>query len=302
MTLGMLEKEGEEHLKEAGVPDAALDARYLLLDVWNMSLASYLTCREKKIALDGESGGHVCRYRELIAQRAGRVPLQRITGCQEFMGFSFRVNAHVLIPRQDTETLVELVLREQAKLGRTGRPASLLDMCTGSGCIAVSLVKLGNFCRAVGADISPEALQAAEENKRILLGSEAGRLQLIESDMFDRISPQERFDVITSNPPYIPSRVIEGLEPEVKDHEPRIALDGAEDGLKFYRILAEGCREHLVPGGYVYMEIGWDQAGDVKEIFASRGYKELTVTKDLAGLDRVIRAVWPGKGEEENHV
>lgn len=298
MTLEMLLREGKERLAEAGVADAALDARYLLLDVWEMNLAAFLTCRGRELSPDGnrEEGERIRRYRELIEQRAGRTPLQQLTGSQEFMGLPFRVNAHVLIPRQDTETLVELVLKEQA-----GSGGALLDMCTGSGCIAVSLAKLGDFSRVVAADISREALEVADENRRAILGDEGERLLLAESDMFAQIGRRERFDVITSNPPYIPSQVIEGLEPEVRDHEPRLALDGAADGLKFYRILADGCREHLIPGGYVYMEIGWDQAEDVKRIFEDHGYKKLTVTKDMAGLDRVVRAVWPGKGEE-NHV
>ena len=127
-------------------------------------------------------------------------------------------------------------------------------------------------------------------------------VRFVESDMFEALGPEERFDVIVSNPPYIPTRIIEGLEPEVRDHEPRLALDGAEDGLKFYRILAEKGREHLAAGGYIYMEIGWDQAAPVTELFGEAGYREITVTRDMAGLNRVVRAVWPGKGEEEDHV
>ena len=127
-------------------------------------------------------------------------------------------------------------------------------------------------------------------------------VRFVESDMLEAFGPEERFDVIVSNPPYIPTRVIEGLEPEVRDHEPRLALDGAEDGLKFYRILAEKGREHLAAGGYIYMEIGWDQAEPVTELFGEAGYRDVTVTRDMAGLNRVVRAVWPGKGEEEDHV
>ena len=210
MTLEMLLREGKERLAEAGVADAALDARYLLLDVWEMNLAAFLTCRGRELSPDGnrEEVERIRRYRELIEQRAGRTPLQQLTGCQEFMGLPFRVNAHVLIPRQDTETLVELVLKEQA-----GSGGALLDMCTGSGCIAVSLAKLGGFSRIVAADISREALEVADENRRAILEDAGERLLLAESDMFAQIGRRERFDVITSNPPYIPSQVIEGLEP-----------------------------------------------------------------------------------------
>lgn len=305
MTLDALLKEGESRLREAGVPDAALDARYLLMEVWEMSLAELLARRQRPLGVpkeaegrepDGENGEKVRRYRELIGLRARRIPLQQILGVQEFMGLPFRVNEHVLIPRQDTEALVELVLKEQK-----GRRASLLDMCTGSGCIAISLMRLGDFCSAAAADVSRQALETAAENARLLLKGER-MVRFVESDMLEAFGPEERFDVIVSNPPYIPTGVIEGLEPEVRDHEPRLALDGAEDGLKFYRILAEKGREHLAAGGYIYMEIGWDQAAPVTELFGEAGYREITVTRDMAGLNRVVRAVWPGKGEEEDHV
>ena len=144
MTLDALLKEGESRLREAGVPDATLDARYLLMEVWEMSLAELLARRQRPFGVPGEAEGRepdgekVRRYRELIGLRARRIPLQQILGVQEFMGLPFRVNEHVLIPRQDTEALVELVLKEQK-----GRRASLLDMCTGSGCIAISLMRLG---------------------------------------------------------------------------------------------------------------------------------------------------------------
>ena len=305
MTLDALLKEGESRLREAGVPDAGLDARYLLLEVWEMSLAEFLARRQRPLGVpkeaegrepDGENGEKVRRYRELIGMRGKRIPLQQILGVQEFMGLPFRVNEHVLIPRQDTEALVELVLKEQE-----GRRASLLDMCTGSGCIVISLVRLGDFCSAAAADVSRQALETAAENARLLLKGER-MIRFVESDMFEALGPEERFDVIVSNPPYIPTRIIEGLEPEVRDHEPRLALDGAEDGLKFYRILAEKGREHLAAGGYIYMEIGWDQAAPVTELFGEAGYRDVTVTRDMAGLNRVVRAVWPGKGEEEDHV
>ena len=214
MTLDALLKEGESRLREAGVPDAALDARYLLMEVWEMSLAELLARRQRPLGVpkeaegrepDGENGEKVRRYRELIGLRARRIPLQQILGVQEFMGLPFRVNEHVLIPRQDTEALVELVLKEQK-----GRRASLLDMCTGSGCIAISLMRLGDFCSAAAADVSRQALETAAENARLLLKGER-MVRFVESDMLEAFGPEERFDVIVSNPPYIPTGVIEGL-------------------------------------------------------------------------------------------
>ena len=285
---------GAEALERAGVGEAELDARLLLEAVCHTSRNDLLVHGDREITEEQEQ-----QYREWIALRASRIPLQHITGVQEFMGLEFSVNENVLIPRQDTETLVELVLKEVRD-----REARILDLCTGSGCIAISLAALGGFRFVAASDISQEALETARENAGRILGdggNGSGKIRFQRSDLLDGFDREERFDVIVSNPPYIPSETIGGLEPEVRDHEPRLALDGAADGLKFYRILADGCREHLIPGGYVYMEIGWDQAEDVKRIFEDHGYKKLTVTKDMAGLDRVVRAVWPGKGEE-NHV
>ncbi|MGN0373242.1 MAG: peptide chain release factor N(5)-glutamine methyltransferase [Enterocloster sp.] len=285
MTLQQLLTEGTERLKQAGVPDDALDARYLLLAVWDISLASFLAVRNKALPETEEELGRQARYEELIRQRAGRIPLQYLTGEQEFMGLSFSVNSSVLIPRQDTETLVELVLEEQKD-----RTLSILDMCTGSGCIAVSLARLGGYREVTALDISPEALKVAAGNAERLLAEYGGSFQLKESDMFEQLSADQKFDIIVSNPPYIPSEVIEGLEPEVKDHEPRLALDGRTDGLLFYRILAEQSGRYLKPGGFVYLEIGFDQAQEVERLFAEKGFTDFETVKDMAGLNRVFRA------------
>ena len=163
-------------------------------------------------------------------------------------------------------------------------------MCTGSGCIAVSLKALGGYARVAAADISPEALEVAEKN--------AGTypVEFRQSDMFAAFEPgRDMFDVIVSNPPYIPSEVIRGLEPEVRDHEPLGALDGKEDGLYFYRILAEQCGDFLNQGGSVYFETGHDQGAAVKTLLESHGFQDTKVIKDLAGMDRVVRGTWPGQ-------
>ena len=163
-------------------------------------------------------------------------------------------------------------------------------MCTGSGCIAVSLKALGGYARVAAADISSEALEVAEKN--------AGTypVEFRQSDMFAAFEPgRDMFDVIVSNPPYIPSEVIRGLEPEVRDHEPLGALDGKEDGLYFYRILAEQCGDFLNQGGSVYFETGHDQGAAVKTLLESHGFQDTKVIKDLAGMDRVVRGTWPGQ-------
>ena len=272
MTLGTLLEEGKERLEKAGVPDPLLDARFLLLDVFDMNFASFLVKRDRPLT-ETENGTNVTeadtdtrkkidKYWELISKREMRIPLQQITGVQEFMGLEFYVNEHVLIPRQDTETLVELILNEHKE-----KNISLLDVCTGSGCIAVSLAKLGGYADVTALDLSEEALK-----------------------VFSALDPENCYDVIVSNPPYIPSQVIEGLEPEVKDHEPRMALDGEPDGLKFYRILAEEGIKYLKNGGEIYMEIGWDQAKDVTKIFETMGFKGLRTVRDMTGNDRVVCA------------
>ena len=312
MTLQQLLDQGTEQLRSAGVPDAGLDARYLLLDTFGLGLASFLADRGRNV--DGMPGGaeKAQAYEALITRRAERIPLQQLLGVQEFMGLEFFVNEHVLIPRQDTETLVELVLEE-----RKQRDLDVLDVCTGSGCIAVSLARLGGYRSVTALDVSAEALKVAEKNAAALLGEYDGDFRLVQSDMFAGLEPEKqdvfpgqeigkaaasrdlprpshppRFDILVSNPPYIPSRVIEGLEPEVRDHEPRLALDGSQDGLKFYRILASEGKRFLRPGGAVYFEIGWDQAQAVSALLEQEGFARIRTVKDMAGMDRVVGAVW----------
>lgn len=312
MTLQQLLDQGTEQLRSAGVPDAGLDARYLLLDTFGLGLASFLADRGRNV--DGMPGGaeKAQAYEALITRRAERIPLQQLLGVQEFMGLEFFVNEHVLIPRQDTETLVELVLEE-----RKQRDLDVLDVCTGSGCIAVSLARLGGYRSVTALDVSAEALKVAEKNVAALLEEYGGDFRLVQSDMFAGLEPEKqdvfpgqeigkaaasrdlprpshppRFDILVSNPPYIPSRVIEGLEPEVRDHEPRLALDGSQDGLKFYRILASEGKRFLRPGGAVYFEIGWDQAQAVSALLEQEGFARIRTVKDMAGMDRVVGAVW----------
>lgn len=266
MTWGELLKQGQERLKKAGIQEYELDAWYLFEQAFSMSRARYFLDAKEEAAPEAPA---LKAYEDGLERRSGRVPLQHILGTQEFMGMEFFVNAHVLIPRQDTETLVETVLNEQKN-----RNISVLDMCTGSGCIAVSLKALGGYARVAAADISPEALEVAEKN--------AGTypVELHQSDMFAAFEPgRDMFDVIVSNPPYIPSEVIRGLEPEVRDHEPLGALDGKEDGLYFYRILAEQCGDFLNQGGSVYFETGHDQGAAVKTLLESHGFQDTKVIR-----------------------
>ena len=349
---------GKKILKNAGIVEADLDAWYLFGQIFGISRAQYFLCAREniagntaqKMAAQEQTGNSLesknaldcvelwlkeklSAYENTLEKRASRVPLQQILGQQEFMGLTFFVNEHVLIPRQDTETLVELVLNEQKD-----KNVSILDMCTGSGCIAVSLKKLGGYACVEGADISEEALKVAKRNSEEILENSdvnndavSSRTEQIQnctnltnnqnkqdnseermvsevrtvpqtsvtfrrSDMFSAFPETERFNVIVSNPPYIPSAVIEELEPEVRDHEPRGALDGTADGLYFYRILAEECAKHLTPGGHVYFEIGYDQGAAVKELLDIHGFKDTRVIQDLTGKDRVVCGTWQTAG------
>lgn len=275
MTLREAWKFGKDRLTEAQVPDADLDAWYLLEWCTGVNRSHYLAWPEEAISPEQEE-----QYRQTLNQRERRIPLQQITGEQEFMGLSFYVNEHVLIPRQDTEVLVE----ETAKFLKDGM--SFLDLCTGSGCILLSLLHLRAGAEGTGADLSPEALKVAAQNRE-RLGVKA---ELIESDLFDKI--EGAFDVIVSNPPYIKREEIETLMDEVRLHEPYMALDGHEDGLYFYRKIAEEAPKHLRAGGGLFLEIGWDQGGSVSELLREQGFSDVKVVKDLAGLDRVVEGYY----------
>lgn len=285
MTYFELWKWGEKRLADAGVADASLDARYLLLEAFEMDMAHFLLKEQEQVPA---TEGRTREYSDAIQARAARVPLQYLTGKQDFMGLTFYVDERVLIPRQDTETLVELVLKEN-----TDKKARILDLCTGSGCIAVSLAVLGGYRKVDAVDISEDALAAAEENGTRL----GGKVRFLKSDLFSALDPEKKYDIITSNPPYIPTEVLNGLEPEVKDYEPRMALDGSEDGLAFYRRIAVAAPAFLRAGGRIYLEIGYDQGAAVEELLRNNGFARTRVVKDAAGRDRVVCAELPGIGE-----
>ena len=285
MTYFELWKWGEKRLADAGIAEASLDARYLLLEAFEMDMAHFLLKEQEQVPA---TEGRTREYSDAIQARAARVPLQYLTGKQDFMGLTFHVDERVLIPRQDTETLVELVLKEN-----TDKKARILDLCTGSGCIAVSLAVLGGYRKVDAVDISEDALAAAEENGTRL----GGKVRFLKSDLFSALDPEKKYDIIASNPPYIPTEVLNGLEPEVKDYEPRMALDGSEDGLAFYRRIAVEAPAFLRAGGRIYLEIGYDQGAAVEELLWNNGFARTRVVKDAAGRDRVVCAELPGIGE-----
>ena len=274
---------GQKQLQDAGIAEYNLDAWYLFEHAFGISRMQYFMCSVRNADPTEEA---LKEFHEGIARRAKREPLQHILGTQEFMGLEFEVNRHTLIPRQDTETLVELVLAEHKE-----KDIKLLDMCTGSGCIAISLAVHGKYAHVEAADISIEALKVAEKNGKNLLSERVIRFR--HSDLFSAFDQSaDKFDIIVSNPPYIPSDVIEELEPEVRDFEPRSALDGTADGLFFYEKLAEECGRFLHENGSVYFEIGHDQGEAVENLLRTHGFKDTKTIKDLAGNDRVVCGRW----------
>lgn len=283
MTLFQLLNEGCERLQSAGNPDAETDARQLLLEAFHLDTVHFLLNRMQELPEDEEFHAFAERYREMVEKRRGRCPLQQILGSQEFMGLEFYINRHVLIPRQDTETLVELVLEEQKN-----REAAVLDLCTGTGCIAISLAVKGGYRQVAAADISEEALKVARRN--VETHGCGKQVRLYQGDLFHALEPGMRFDMIVSNPPYIPTAVIRTLEPEVRDYEPMLALDGTADGLLYYKRIASEAGQYLAEGGSIYLEIGHDQGDAVRGLLEAAGYREIRVCKDLAANDRVVCA------------
>ena len=303
MTFRELLAEGRRRLEAAGIEEAENDARLLLLDTYRIDWCSLVSVYEMKVPVnppmppvsackvvprrishETEAGG---TYLSVIDRRAAHVPLQYLTHEQNFCGADIYVDERVLIPWQDTEVLVAAALDLAAMLD--GAPV-LLDLCTGSGCIPIALSRLGDFGSITAADLSADALEVAKMNAE----QNGAEIRFVQSDLFEafrkKAEAAERFDLITCNPPYIRSGDMAGLQPEVRDNEPSMALDGGEDGLDFYRRLAEEAGQFLNPGGCVCFEIGFDQAADVSALLENAGFQEVRVLKDLAGLDRVVTA------------
>lgn len=280
---------GTERLKEAEIQEAELDARLLLEYVCRTDRNTLLVHGDRELSVEEYDS-----YVNCISQRERHVPLQYITGIQEFMGLEFEVNENVLIPRQDTEILVEEVMRYLHDGMR------ILDMCTGSGCILLSLLYYSNDCMGLGVDVSQAALGVAVRNldKLKALKGEINA-DFLQSDLFEGLEKaggsHPQFDIIVSNPPYIKSSVIETLMPEVKEHEPISALDGREDGLYFYKEIIKQAGAYLSGGGRLLFEIGFDQGEAVKSMMEAAGYKQVEIVKDYAGLERVVHGIFSGR-------
>ena len=263
---------GESMLQKVKIVDAKNDAWLLLAMACRIDHTYYYVHMDEEMSQE-----QTREYQALLSKRAERIPLQYIVGEQEFMGLTFSVNEHVLIPRQDTEVLVEEVMKNLHDGFR------ILDLCTGSGCILLSLLHYSNDCSGVGADLSEEALEVARKNAEQLGESSA---LFVQGDLFAPV--EGKFEIIVSNPPYICSDVIPTLMEEVREHEPMQALDGGADGLDFYRKIIQGAKEHLCGGGQLFFEIGYDQGEAVQRLMEQAGYREVECVQDFAGLDRVV--------------
>ncbi len=331
-SLQKIETTGKKLLVEAGVEEeeAALEVRLLLLESFSLNTASYLLRKQEslckadreKVEAAGieqtEILGKLHSFFENFEKRRRRIPLAQILGRQSFYGLDFFVNEDVLIPRADTECLVDLVLEDYADLAKqAGKTYSekrnsehvsnkhednveneanssslnILDLCTGSGCIGISVAKHLPYQELLLVDLSEKALAVAKKNAEKHLGE---NVTLLQSDLLTGVQGKN-FSLLLSNPPYIVSRVIPGLEREVSEYEPKMALDGGEDGLLFYRRIAKEAKAVLLPGARLYLEIGYDQGESVKDIFQKEGYEAVEVFPDISGNPRVLRGIFPGK-------
>lgn len=321
-SLQKIETTGKKLLVEAGVEEeeAALEVRLLLQESFSLNTAGYLLRKQEPLCKAGIEQTEILQklhsFYENFEKRRRRIPLAQILGRQSFYGLDFYVNENVLIPRADTECLVDLVLEDYAELakqagktyaekrnsahvsnkheddvenGANSSSLNILDLCTGSGCIGISVAKHLPYQELLLVDFSEKALAVAKKNAEKHLG---GNVRLLQSDLLTEVH-EKRFSLLLSNPPYIVSRVIPGLEREVSEYEPKMALDGGEDGLIFYRRIAKEAKKVLLPGARLYLEIGYDQGESVKDIFQKEGYEAVEVFPDLSGNPRVVRGIFP---------
>lgn len=265
--------DGAKMLAQAGIDEAELDARYILEYITGLNSAQYFINSEDIIEKDKAE-----EFFRLIERRSKRIPLSYVIGTRDFFGLTFKVDENVLIPEQETELLVEEVIKHS-------EGKSVLDMCTGSGCIAISIALFGKPSKVAASDISEKALEVARENAKSL---KAGEISFIQGDMFENVT--DKFDIIVSNPPYIETGEIDELMPEVRDYIPRLALDGDIDGLKFYRIISKEAVKKLNKNGRIFYEIGYNQSRAVASILLENGFTDVKIMKDYSGLDRIVMA------------
>lgn len=288
MRVSELLKMGETHLTESGIDNAKGEAEQIFCGMKNYDRSKFFL-RWSQEATENE----IESFMVLIEKRATRMPLQQVLGSTEFMGYPFKVTEEVLIPRMDTEILVEEALKVISKKDH------VLDLCTGSGIIGISIAKECESnklpVKVTLSDLSDHAIALARENMDL----NGVKLEVVQSDLFEKFK-KKKFNVIVSNPPYIPKDVIPTLDVEVREHDPIMALDGGEDGLDFYRQITAEAVEHLKKNGHLLYEIGHDQGEEVFEMLNSAGFENIQVIKDLAGHDRVVSGIFTGKKQKNN--
>ncbi|MDK1490410.1 peptide chain release factor N(5)-glutamine methyltransferase [Sinorhizobium sp. 7-81] len=278
-TLDHLLAESRDRLKAAGIETAAVDARHLISGLLGLSLAAIM-------ARGGEAvdDALAARIRAAVERRAAREPVYRILGEREFYGLTLKLSKDTLEPRPDTETLVDCMIPHVRRIVANKGTCRIIDLGIGTGAICLALLDKVLEARGLGTDISEDALATARENAE--RNGLAGRFQTLRSSWFEEV--EGRFDVIVSNPPYIQSKVVEELEPEVKFHDPAAALDGGDDGLNAYRAIALHADRHLEADGVIGLEIGFDQKQAVTALFAAQGFRLRDSAKDLGGNDRAL--------------
>lgn len=271
-----------ERLAQAGVESPRFEAQLLLAMALGVSRTTVITATYPEPTAEQEG-----RFARLVAQREQRVPLAYLRGTQEFYGLPFTVSPATLIPRPETELLVDFA-RERLAARLRSHPESetvpFADIGTGSGCIAIAVLANVPQASAVGVDISPAALTVAAENAR--QNGVAERIQFIQASLLAAVGTH--LELIVANPPYIPAAQIPTLQPEVRDFEPHLALDGGQDGLDFYRVLARSAASHLRPGGWLAVEVGQGQAEAVAAEFQHGGWQNVGRRRDLAGIERIV--------------
>lgn len=280
-TIGSLVKWAVDDFRARGIENPRLDAELLV--------AHALRIDRMRVILDADrplEGAELAKLRDLVKRRRSFEPIAYLRGEREFYGLKFRVDKRVLVPRPDTETLVDAALARSAHVSMSMRQ---LDLCTGSGCVAVAMARQRPTAKVWASDLSPDALAVARDNA-LRLG--AYNVAFFQSDLFAAFGGK-RFDVITANPPYIASAEIETLMPDVRDHEPRLALDGGADGLDLVRRIVHEAPDHLVPGGLLAMEIGAGEAPATVALYEERGFQDVRVHRDIARIERVVSGVFP---------
>lgn len=277
-TIGRVLGWATSDFRSRGIDSARLDAELLLGHALGVDRIRLILEHQRPLAAD-----ELSRFRELIKRRRGGEPIAYILGVREFYGLPFRVDARVLVPRPDTETLVEVALERTRVRSMFG---NALDLCTGSGCVAIAFSHARRTWRVTGVDASPDALEVARDNA-IRLGVVPG-VRFVEGDLFAPLGADERFDLITANPPYIPDAEMAELDVTIRDFEPQLALAGGSDGLDVIRRLVAGAPGHLAPQGVLALEVGHDQAARVSELFEQAGLSAIERHRDYGGHERVV--------------